>query len=65
MTYFGKALFEQALPESPSFIDAFEMAKSLVYEREQQEFADSPHSEPQISVGAGIEHHLYKWRQQE
>ncbi|HEX7026308.1 MAG TPA: C13 family peptidase [Gammaproteobacteria bacterium] len=62
MTYFGKALFKEALPAAASFEAAFTRAKELVYEWETAEFGtDEKHSEPQISVGKAISAHLEEW----
>lgn len=53
MTYFGRAYFEQALPEAENFVEAFHLAKAQIYRWEdEQEFE---HSEPQIYVGDVIE----------
>jgi hypothetical protein len=38
-TFFGRAYFEQALPHSKSFQDAFKRAAALVHERELKEIA--------------------------
>jgi hypothetical protein len=51
-TYFGKAYFEQALSRTNSFVDAFELAKVAVTERERAE--DQEPSQPQISIGKDI-----------
>ena len=66
MTYFGRAFFQDALPESPSFVSAFEMAKELVLEREKELIADdkSKHSNPRISKPKAITDYLKKWRAQ-
>ena len=51
-TYFGKAYFDEALRKTTSFVEAFEMAKPLIAERERKE-EETP-SEPQISLGKEI-----------
>ncbi len=51
-TYFGRAYFEQALARTDSFIEAFELARASVTEREQAE-GETP-SNPQISIGKTI-----------
>ncbi len=51
-TYFGRAYFEEALSRTDSFIEAFELAKASVTERETRE-GFTP-SNPQISVGGAI-----------
>lgn len=62
MTYFGRALFKEALPAASSFEEAFATAKKLVYEWETAEFeSEEEYSDPQISVGAEISAHLKKW----
>ena len=48
-TYFGKAYFDQALRQTLSFTEAFELARAEVIEREAKE-KQTP-SEPQISLG--------------
>lgn len=66
MTYFGRAFFQDALLESESFVAAFEKAKGLVTQREQEHVDGilSQHSEPQISVADPIAQHLKLWREQ-
>ncbi len=61
MTYFGRAYFEQALLQAESFADAFQQARNIIHERENQEQPDSDHSEPQISMGKNIEAYLQAW----
>ena len=51
-TYFGQAYFQEALKKTPSFIDAFELARAAIAERERAEGLTP--SEPQIYVGAAI-----------
>lgn len=51
-TYFGKAYFDEALRQTYSFIDAFDIAKPRIAEREKK--SDYTHSDPQIFVGEGI-----------
>ena len=66
-TYFGKAFFQQALPGSASFVEAFEKASALVAQRENQEAkpgkegSDAVHSEPQIHHAALVDGHLANW----
>ena len=60
MTYFGRAFFEQALPQSQSFRAAFARANELVTRWEQKEgFIPS---RPQLHSGADIEARLAAWR---
>ncbi|MDO6747872.1 C13 family peptidase [Gilvimarinus sp. 1_MG-2023] len=53
MTYFGRAYFSKALPETNSFVKAFAKAKSYIKQWEQDQ--DVEHSQPQIFVGDSIE----------
>lgn len=53
MTYFGRAYFEQALPEAEGFIQAFEQAKALIERWEDED--EFEHSEPQVFVGDSVE----------
>lgn len=64
MTYFGDAFFEQALPQARGFIEAFDLAKSIVAERESKDFPDSERSEPQISIGENVRKQLLAWKTQ-
>jgi hypothetical protein len=52
LTYFGEALFRDALPESDDWLGALSRAREVVerHEREQN-IPDTNHSEPQIFVG--------------
>jgi hypothetical protein len=52
LTYFGRAFFANALPNSGTFIEAFEQAKTLVTQWETKE--DYQPSEPQLFVGEKI-----------
>jgi Peptidase C13 family len=51
-TYFGKAYFDEALRNTFSFTEAFELAKPVIEERERAQKYDP--SEPQMSAGAAI-----------
>jgi hypothetical protein len=51
-TYFGKAYFDEALRETRSFIQAFEIAKPRIAQREKQ--SDFTPSDPRIFVGDAI-----------
>lgn len=51
-TYFGQAYFDQALRKTYSFIEAFDIAKPAIAERERRE--DFEPSEPQIATGVAI-----------
>jgi len=59
-TYFGRAYFEQALNQTTSFVDAFDIASGLVGEWEKREGHTS--SEPQIVRGKLIDAKLKEWR---
>lgn len=62
-TYFGEALFKDALPASDSFASAFEKAREIVKKRETDE--DYTFSDPQISKPDAILKHLQEWRAQQ
>ncbi len=51
-TYFGEAFFQQALKRTTSFVEAFELAKASIAERERAEGLLA--SEPQMYVGDAI-----------
>jgi hypothetical protein len=51
-TYFGKAYFDEALRETHSFIEAFDIAKPRIEEREKQ--SDHTPSDPRIFIGDAI-----------
>ncbi|HEY3306040.1 MAG TPA: C13 family peptidase [Candidatus Binatia bacterium] len=61
-TYFGKAYFDEALRQTHSFVEAFEIAKLAVAEREKKN-GYKP-SEPQIAVGEAIKPKLSTLEQQ-
>lgn len=56
MTYFGRAYFEKALPDSDSFIEAFSAAQKHIEAWEDEQ--DFEHSEPQIFVGDKVKEAL-------
>jgi len=60
MTYFGRAFFQYALDQAPSFVDAFSMAKEIVTDWENE--GEFPHSEPQIYRSPRLEKKLKSWR---
>lgn len=62
MTYFGEALFKDALPQSKSFVDAFYRARDIVRGREAKEGYD--YSNPLIFKPKAIVNQLSAWRQQ-
>jgi Peptidase C13 family len=51
-TYFGQAYFQEALKKTTSFVEAFELARAAIAERERAEGLTP--SEPQIFVGDAI-----------
>ncbi len=59
-TYFGRAWLVDALNQTPDPIDAFRRAQVEVARWERQEKLTP--SEPQISIGSGIEAQLARWR---
>ena len=61
MTYFGRAFFERSVPESESFISAFDQARELIHEWELDR---GHHSEPQIHRPAAVLQQLARWRKQ-
>jgi len=65
-TDFGRAYFQQALPRSTSFEDAFRKASALVDEWEKKDGRAGPgqQSEPQMDDPAPIEAHLRLWWRQ-
>jgi hypothetical protein len=60
-TYFGEAFFNQGIPESDSFVEAFNRAKAVIEQREKDE--DISPSLPQISIGSKIGSRLEQWRE--
>lgn len=58
-TFFGEALFRQALHFEDSFLKAFEQARRSIAEREKKEKV-SPPSDPQLFVGAAMADKLPK-----
>lgn len=51
-TYFGRAYFKEAMQQTDSFIEAFELAKKTIAIREKKQGYES--SEPAIFIGAKI-----------
>jgi len=60
-TYFGRALFKHAIPDTKSFLEAFNKANTLVRDWEKKE--KYKHSEPQIWHSDKVLAHLSKWRE--
>lgn len=61
-TYFGKAYFDEALRKTYSFVEAFEIAKPVLAQREKKE-GYTP-SDPQMALGEGIKPTLVQLQQQ-
>ena len=62
-TYFGRALFAEALNETDDLARAFELAKTRVAEREQAD--DFEPSEPQLWAPKPVLEHWKKLRRQQ
>ncbi len=60
MTYFGRAFFQYAINQAPTFVDAFLMAKEIVSDWENEH--NFLHSEPQIHRAPLLEEKLKSWR---
>jgi len=58
-TYFGQAYFKDALSQTNDFIEAFEIARIIVQEREKAE--DYEQSQPQIHKPQAIQQQLQRW----
>lgn len=61
-TYFGEAYFDQALKQTGSFTEAFELAKNSIFEKENKQ--GFTNSDPQINIGKQIENKLTLYYQQ-
>ena len=59
-TYFGRAYFEQALVDTRDFVEAFEVARTIIAKRERDEGKEP--SKPQIWAGEAIAQHLRTWQ---
>lgn len=64
MTYFARAYFKESLAQKMDLIAAFDTAKALIGEWEENDFPEEEHSEPQIFVGEKIREHLQVWAAQ-
>jgi len=62
-TYFGNALFAQALNQTDDLQKAFKLAESFIAEREQEDGYEA--SEPQLWAPAGVLKHWQRLRQQQ
>lgn len=59
LTYFGEALFRDALPKSDDLIGALALAREVVERHEREEkVAESERSEPQVYIGARMREKL-------
>ena len=59
LTYYGEALFRDALPQSSDWLDALDRARAIVEMHEQEEnVALGERSEPQVFVGARMRQKL-------
>ncbi len=58
-TYFGEAYFEKGLKQTGSFIRAFEVAKKIIFDKENEQ--GYKNSEPQIRVGVEIKSKLKEY----
>jgi hypothetical protein len=56
LTYFGEAFYRDALPNSKSLVDAFNMAKTAIAQREKEE--DVTPSNPQAFFGEELRRKL-------
>lgn len=58
-TYFGEAFFENGLKQSKSFVQAFAIAKEIIFEKEEKE--GFKNSNPQIRMGSEIKSKLIEY----
>lgn len=63
ITYFGRAFLDEALNQTTSLTEAFELARRAVETRERDEGIETG-SEPQIAGSPSIKAHLERWRSQ-
>lgn len=54
LTYFGRAMYDEALRHTHSFVDAHATARRVIEEREQEAGKRDGYSNPQIVVGEAI-----------
>ncbi len=62
-TYFGDAYFEQGLKQTKSFVQAFNLAKEIIFEKENKE--GFKNSNPQIRIGSEIENKLINYEKRQ
>ena len=58
-TYFGEAYLENGLKQTKSFVQAFDVAKKIIFEKENEE--GFKNSDPQIRVGSEIKNKLMEY----
>ena len=61
-TYFGKAYFDEALRQTYSFVEAFELANPVIAAREVKE--DYTPSDPRLALGAALKPKLVRLERQ-
>ena len=61
LTFFGKAVFDEALRRTTSLEEAFASAVPVIRQREIDAGKDDGFSNPQISVGAAFKAHWAQW----
>jgi hypothetical protein len=65
LTYFGRALYDEALRHTHSFIDAHATARGVIDKREQEAGKRDGYSNPQIVVGEAIRGPLARLAEQQ
>ena len=65
LTFFGRAMYEDALRDTWSFTEAHAAARKLIEVREQEAGKSDGYSNPQISEGAGIHAVLQRLQEQQ
>jgi peptidase C13-like protein len=60
-TYFGDAYFENGLKQTKSFVQAFDLAKDIIFKKEDKE--GYKNSNPQIKLGSEMESKLLEFEQ--
>ncbi|KQY90532.1 C13 family peptidase [Pelomonas sp. Root1444] len=65
LTFFGRAMYEDALRETWSFTEAHAAARKLIEVREKEAGKSDGYSNPQISEGAGIRDVLQRLHEQQ
>jgi hypothetical protein len=65
LTFFGRAMYEEALRKTWSFTEAHAFARKVIEAREQEAGKSDGYSNPQISAGTGIRAVLEKLANQQ